>query len=57
MNGHLVREAIRLNSRLVCPVDGATLDKQGTKDPNRWGHFHKELNEWHVTDVPKEETK
>ena len=55
MNGHLVREAIRLGAHLVCPVDGETLDKQGTKDPNRWGHLNQSMNEWHVAEVPTKE--
>lgn len=50
---HLVIEAIRLGARFVCPVDDETLDKQGEKDPNRWGHLNQQMNEWHVTEVPK----
>lgn len=57
MSGHLVREVIRLKGRLICAVDGAVMDKQGAQDPNKWGHFNKELNEWHVSIVPQEETR
>ena len=57
MSGHLVREVLRLGGFLICPVDGASLDIKGTKDPNRWGHLSIELNEWHVADVPKGEPR
>ena len=54
---HLVEEAIRLGARLVCPVDGKTLDTESKQTPGRWGHVNKAMNEAHVWDVPGSETK
>lgn len=55
VGSHLVAEAIRLGARLICPLDEALMDKQGTKDPDRWGHLNQGMNEWHVMDAPKGE--
>ena len=53
---HLVREAVRLGAVGICPLDDEPMDKQGTTDLNRWGHYDKQTNTWHVWDVPTEET-
>jgi len=56
VSGHLLREAIALGARLLCPIDGAVLETESKKTPGRWGHVNKAMNQAHVIDVPTKES-